>query len=99
MCNLISGAGLDTSFGGSWSMALLGLVILFFIFAFARRWLFEEVLQMPFNLWIGFGASAVVYFITIAFMCSPRFAIVFGLVAGAIGGYFGGMMFDQGGGG
>lgn len=96
-CNLMTGAGLNMGFAGSFGMAWLGIVIMFFIFAFGKRWVFEELLQVPFNLWLGFAGGAIVYFFTVQFMCSPRFAIVFGLIAGLAAGYFGGMMFDQGG--
>ena len=95
-CSMLSGKGLDMSFGGSFGFSWLGICLLFFIFAFGRRWVFEELLQMAFNLWIGFGTAALVYFFTIQFMCSPRFAIVFGLIAGLIGGWFGGTLFEGG---
>ena len=93
---MMSGSGFDMSLLGGFGMAWLGLVILFFVFAFSKRWVFEELLQTPFNLWTAFGACAIVYFITANLMCSPRFAFVFGLIAGAAGGYFGGMFFEQG---
>ena len=58
-CNLLTGAGFDVSFGGAYSMAWLGLVILTFIIIFARKWVAEEAdflltgcLQVPEQGWL-----------------------------------------------
>lgn len=96
MCNMMTGHGFDMSLLGGFGMAWLGLVILFFIFAFGKKWVFEDLLQINFNLWLGFGGCAIVYFLTTSLLCSPRFGFIFGLIAGLAAGYFGGLLFEGG---
>ena len=98
-CNMFTGKGLDMGFGGSFGFAWLGGVIIFFVMALARKWLFEETLQMPFSFIVSEVAGILSYIIAMSLLCSPKFALLIGLAAGLAGGYFGGLMFDDSGGG
>jgi hypothetical protein len=70
------------------SMALLGIVILFFVIAALRKWLFEAM-DYPFNFWIGMIVGIVSYIIAYGFTGSYKISLVVGLIAGLALGYFG----------
>lgn len=91
-CSMMTGKGLGKAIGGSMSMSWLGVAIMFFVVALAKKWVFEESLQSPFSLIIGLAGGYITYFATVTFACSPRFALILGLVASMIAGYFGGAM-------
>lgn len=91
-CNIFSGAGFGTKFMGPWSKALLGLALLFFILALAKKWLFESM-DLPFNLIVGEVVGVIAYMVTANLSCSSPLALVIGLAAGAAGGYFGAGLF------
>jgi hypothetical protein len=95
-CNIMTGSGLDMSFGGSFSMAWLGMVMLFFIIVFSRKWLGEEF-GIPFNIIFAFAASYLAYIVTISMTCSYKFALFLGLVGYAVGGIVVPMFMGDGG--
>lgn len=78
ICNIMSCSGLGTNILGGCSMAWIGLVIIFFIIVFARRYLGEEA-GVPFSfigaLLGGFGG----YVIVVTFTCSYKLALVGGI--------------------
>lgn len=78
------------------SMALLGLVILFFVIAALRKWLFE-MMDYPFSFWIGIVAGVVTYIVTYGFTGSYKISLIVGLILGLAAGYFGeGLLGDNG---
>jgi hypothetical protein len=84
--------------GGSYvdcSMALLGLVILFFIIAAMRKWVFEAM-DYPFSFLIGIAASVVTYIITYGLSGSYKIALIVGLILGLVAGYFGSAVLEGG---
>ena len=94
-CNLITGSGFDMSFGGTYGMAWLGLVILTFIIMFARRWLSEEM-EIPFNWMFAAIGAGLTYLITISISCSFKISFILGLVGLIIGGFGLGYFFQGG---
>jgi hypothetical protein len=85
-CNLMTGVGFDTGFMGGFSMAWIGVVILFFIIALTRKWIGEEM-GMPFSFIGGLVVGILPYFLAIYFTCSYKIALVIGIVGAAIGGF------------
>jgi len=78
LCNIMSCQGLGTSILGGCSMAWIGLVIIFFIIIFARKYLGEEAgvpFSFPGALLGGFGG----YVALITFTCSYKIALAGGL--------------------
>jgi hypothetical protein len=80
LCNIMTCGNLGKEILSGCSMAWIGLVIIFFLIVFARRYLGEEA-GVPFSMIGacigGFGA----YLAVITFTCSYKFAL-----AGGIGG-------------
>ena len=70
----------------------VGLVLLFFIIAIARKWGGEEI-GLEFNFWTGILFGIVPYLLIIFLTGSMKFAMVLGLLGGILGGYLGGAMF------
>jgi len=89
VCNLFSGSGFETSLMGPWSKALLGLGILFFLIALLKKWVFEGM-ELPFNLILAEIAGCIGYIVAANLLCSSKLALVIGLAAGLVIGYFGG---------
>ena len=88
MCNIMTGSGFtDLGVMGTFSMAWLGLAILFFIIAFARKWI-GEGMGMQFNFITGAGLGIFTYIIIVTISCSYKFALVGGLIGAVIGGIF-----------
>jgi len=74
----MSCGGFSTEFFGGCSMAWIGVVILFFIIVFARKYLGEEAgvpFSLPGALLGGFGG----YLIILTISCSYKFALVGGI--------------------
>jgi hypothetical protein len=94
---MMTGSGMDMGVGGSFGMSWLGVVILFFIGAFAYKWLCEEWGMMPFSRIGGAIGAYVPYFLMIYFFCSFKIALVVGLIGMIIGAYFGGSLLGDGG--
>jgi len=93
--NLLTAEGFSMSFGGSYSMAWLGLVILTFIIMFARKWLTEEA-GLPFN-WIFASAGAGLgYLITISITGAFKWAFLIGFLGMIILGFGAGYFIDGG---
>jgi hypothetical protein len=86
-CNMMTGTGFDVSLLGGFSMAWIGIVILFFLIALARRWVGEEM-DIPFSFVFGLIGAILPYMITIYFTCSSKWALLVGLIGGALGGFF-----------
>lgn len=78
LCNPMTCGGLGTNIFGGCSMVWISFVILFFIAAFARRYLGEEA-GVPFNfigaLVGGIGANVIV----VVFTCSYKFGLAAGI--------------------
>ena len=74
----MSCSGFSTEFFGGCSLAWIGVVILFFIIIFARKYLGEEAgvpFSFPGALLGGFGG----YLIILTISCSYKFALVGGI--------------------
>jgi len=91
-------SGFSQELLGGCSMIWIALVILAFIVIFARRWV-PELIGIPWST-IGCGLlGGLAFVITATVTCSHKFALVAGFIGCAVGGYFGGLVFGDGGGG
>lgn len=96
-CNIMSGVGFNqgSAVFGPWSVAWLGVAIVFFIALFANRWLPEFGIN-----WNGIGAFAgglIGYFTFVTLTCEARWAMLAGIVGVVVGGYILGLFIDSGG--
>jgi hypothetical protein len=94
---MMTGAGFDMGFMGEFGMAWLGLVLLFFIIVFARKWIGEEM-GIGFNTIAAFIGAYVPYLIVVSAFCSYKWAFAAGIIGFAVGGFLVGQLFDSGGG-
>ena len=98
--NILSCQGFETSegmgltFGLCAKAKLLG-VVLFFINAFVRKWIGEEM-GMDYSFWGGFGGALLAYIIVVSLTGNIIISFIVGLVGMAIGGFFGGQIFGGG---
>lgn len=76
----------------------LALVILFFLVAMIRKWGAEEM-GISFSFIFALIGSILPYLIVITLFGSFKVALVVGILGGLIGGYGGGMFFDDSDGG
>jgi len=95
--NMMTCGGMDGSFMGQCSMSWLGLVLAVFVIMIARKWLFEEALQMDFSFILGVAATVIGYYFSFGIFGAYKIATLIGIVAGLLGGYFGTMVFGGGG--
>ena len=84
MCNILTGSGFDTSFMGGWSIALLGIAILFFVIAIARKFLGDEM-GVPFSFIGALVLGFIPYLVITSIFCSGKWGLLAGLVGAAIG--------------
>jgi len=77
---------------GPCAQAKLGLVIIFFINAFARKWLGEEA-GFEYSFFGGLFGGLVPYFIAVSIFGSFKIALVVGLIGMALFGFLGGQIF------
>jgi hypothetical protein len=97
VCNIMSGNGFDLGFMGGLGMAWLGMVIIFFLIVFARKWLGEEF-GMEFNTIGAFAGGYVPYLIIVTLVCSYKWALAGGIVGFLVGGFLLGQFIGGGGG-
>jgi len=95
MCNIMTGAGFDLGFFGEFGMAWLGMVLLFFLVVFARKWLGEEM-GIGFNVIAAFVGAYLPYLIVVTITCSYKWALGAGIIGFVIGGYLIGQFIDSG---
>ena len=81
--------------GSPCSMSKLGLVLLFFIVAIARKWGGEEI-GIAFDFWWAIGLSLGAYILAITFTGSTQFAMLLGIIGMIIGGYLMGFLMGGG---
>jgi hypothetical protein len=96
--NMMTCGNLGTEVLSTCSIAWLGLVILFFVAAFANKWLGKEM-DIPFNFIVSLIVGFLVYVLIMTFTGSARWSIVAGLIGEAAGGFLGGMSLGSGPGG
>lgn len=94
MANIFTCSGFDTGFFGGCSMAMLGLVILFFVVVFSRKWLGEEM-GVPFNTTFAFVGAYLPYLIVVSLTASSKWALLAGLIGFVIGGIAIGMVYGS----
>ena len=78
LCNIMTCSNLGKEIFSGCSMAWIGLVIIFFLIVFARKYIGEEAgapFSFPGALLGGFGG----YLIIITFTCSYKFALLGGI--------------------
>lgn len=96
MCNLMTCGGLGKEIFSGCSMAWIGLVIIFFIIAIARKYLGEEA-GVPFSfvgaLLGGFGG----YILIVTLTCSYKLALIGGIVGFVVLGIVLSSLFGEGG--
>jgi len=85
-CNMMTGNGFDTNFLGGFSMAWLGVVILFFIVVLARRWIGEEM-DIPCNLIGGMIGAFLPYMIIVYITCSYKWGLLGGIIGAIVGAF------------
>ena len=98
--NILSCKGFETadSLGisfGPCAQAKLGLVLLFFITAIARKWGGEEF-GIDFSFAGGLIGGLFSYFIIISIIGTFNIALVVGIIGMLVGGYGGGLIFEGG---
>jgi hypothetical protein len=72
--------------GGPCTMARIGIVLLFFIVALARKWVGREM-GLPFNEIGGWGGTFALYLIVLFFTGSVKWSFVFGIIGLVVGGF------------
>jgi len=97
VCNMMTGSGFSTDFFGGFAMAWLGVVILFFLIAFGRRWVGEEM-DYPFSFVGGLVGAFLPYIIIVLFTCSYKLGLLGGIIGGVVGAFFAGNFFGDDGG-
>ena len=101
--NVLSCRGFETvekvglSFGPC-AQAKLGLVLLFFINAFVRKWIGEEM-GVDYSFWGGLGGALGAYLVLITFTGSFLVSLIAGLIGLTAFGFLGGRIFGGGDGG
>jgi len=95
-CNIMTGAGFGMDFLGGFAMAWLGMVILFFIIIFTKKWIGEEM-GVGFNTIFAFVGGYIPYLILISMTCSYKYALGGGLIGAIVGGFLLGQFIDTGG--
>lgn len=96
-CSIMTGAGFaNVGFMGDLSMAWIGIAIIFFLNAFARKWIGEEI-GYSFSFILGIVVGLIAYVILVTLTCEPKWGLLAGIIGSAVGG-FGGGMFGLGGG-
>lgn len=95
-CNIMTGAGFDTSFLGQYGQAWLVVVLLFFIVVFARKWI-GEAMNLNFSTVGGFVGAYLPYLIVITLFCSVKFALLAGIAGMVVGAFFLANLFGDGG--
>lgn len=82
----MTGSGFDTSIFGGLSMAWLGLVMLFFVFIFARKYLGSDGVGLPFSTIGALIGAYLPYLVVVTVSCSYKFALGAGLIGlGVVG--------------
>ena len=97
-CNMMTGRGFDMSFGGSFSMAWLAMVILFFLVVFSRKWI-GEMFDLPFNSIGAFVGAYLPFLIVVSLFCAVKWALLAGIIGFIIGAFVIGQFIGDGGGG
>jgi hypothetical protein len=96
--NPLTCSGWDASAGwfasGGCLSARLGIVVLFFIIALMRKWVFGS-LGIPYNFVLGTIVSMLAYLITIIIFGSFKWALLIGIVAAIAGGMLLGVVFGE----
>lgn len=94
-----SGMANATGLLGGCSMIWVSGVILFFIIVFSRKWI-GEAMGIPFSSIGAFVLGYLAWFIGATLTCSHKWALFIGVVAAAVGAFFGGQVLgDSGDGG
>ena len=78
ICNIMTCGGLDKAILSGCSMAWIGLVILFFLIAIARKYLGEEA-GVPFSFGGAILGGFGTYVLVVTLTCSYKLAIVGGI--------------------
>ena len=99
--NIISCAGFSEAQTGLVASApcmksRIGLVILFFLIAVIRKWVFEAF-EIPFNFIIGLVGGVVGYLVIVSLFGNFKLALVGGLAIGLALGYFSNLIIGEGG--
>ena len=95
ICNIMTGAGFDLNMMGGLSMAWVGMVILFFLVIFARKWVGEEM-GIGFNVIFAFVGAFVPYIIVVTLTCQFKWALAAGIVGFVVGGFLIGPFIETG---
>ena len=95
MCNIMTGAGFDLGFMGGLSMAWIGMVVLFFLVIFSKKWIGEEM-GIGFNVIAAFIGAYIPYIVVITITCQFKWALAVGIVGFIIGGFLIGQFIETG---
>ncbi|MFI5405076.1 MAG: hypothetical protein ACHQ1D_01040 [Nitrososphaerales archaeon] len=94
--NIMTGNNFSTEIFGSYSMAWLGMVVLFFMVVFSRKWI-GEAMDLPFSTIGAFVGAYLPYLIIITIWGSPKFSLLGGIIGFIVGAFLlGGLFGDSG---
>ena len=78
--------GFDMGFMGGCGMSWLGAVMLFFLIAFTRKWIGEEM-DIPCNLIGGMIGAFLPYMIIVYITCSYKWGLLGGIIGAIVGAF------------
>jgi hypothetical protein len=92
MYNILTGDGFSKSLMGGWSIALLGVAVLFFLIVFINK--IAEDYDLPWNRLFAWVGGAIGYLLLITLTGQARWGLVAGL-GGISLGYFSGLFWGE----
>ena len=96
-CSLMTGHGFSLEVFGSFSLAWIAMVLLFFIVIFGRRYLGEEF-GLPYSMTGAFVGAYAPYIVSVTLSCSPKWSLLIGLIGWIIGAFLIGTFLGEEGG-
>lgn len=87
-CSIMTGNGFENAGGflGAFSMAWLGMVILFFLIALTKKWIGEEM-GIPFSALYAYTTGFLAYIIVVSITCGFKWALLVGIIGFILGGF------------
>lgn len=94
-CNIMTCHGFTTGILAGCSFAWIAPVMIFFLVAFARKYIGEEG-GIPFSFIGAIIGGMGAYLLIITFTCSYKFALIAGIIGAGLAGFFIGNMTEGG---
>ena len=83
-CNVMTGGGFGREIMGEFSLAWLSFAVIFFAWAFAKRWLGD---LMPFDAIGSLVGGMGAYLVVVTVTCSVQWALLIGIIGLCLGGF------------